>query len=173
MKNFKEKLRDIKLLVFDVDGVLTDGTVICMENGEQLRNMNIKDGYALQLAVKTGIKILIISGGSSKGVLNRLKKLGIEDVLMGVETKLPILESYCVDNKYLPSEVLYMGDDIPDLHCMNWAGTAACPADSASEIKEICDYVSRFQGGKGCVRDIIEQILKVQGKWMKTEAFSW
>lgn len=173
MKNFKEKLRDIKLLVLDVDGVLTDGTVICMENGEQLRNMNIKDGYALQLAVKTGIKILIISGGSSKGVLNRLKKLGIEDVLMGVETKLPILESYCVDNKYLPSEVLYMGDDIPDLHCMNWAGTAACPADSASEIKEICDYVSRFQGGKGCVRDIIEQILKVQGKWMKTEAFSW
>lgn len=173
MKNFKEKLKDIKLLVLDVDGVLTDGMVICSENGDQLRTMNIKDGYALQLAVKTGLGLLIISGGNSKGVLARLQKLGIKDIFMSAETKLPLLESFCVDNKYLPEEVLYMGDDIPDLHCMNWAGTAACPADSANEIKEICDYVSRFNGGGGCVRDIIEQILKVQGKWMQKEAFSW
>jgi 3-deoxy-D-manno-octulosonate 8-phosphate phosphatase (KDO 8-P phosphatase) len=173
MKNFKEKLRAIKLLVLDVDGVLTDGMVICFENGDQIRNMNIKDGYALQLAVKTGLRILIISGGKSQGVLNRLNKLGIEDVMMGAQTKLPLLEAFCVDSKYHSEEVLFMGDDIPDLHCMKWAGTAACPADAANEIKEISDYVSRFQGGKGCVRDVIEQLLKVQGKWMQQEAFSW
>ncbi len=173
MKNFKEKLRAIKLLVLDVDGVLTDGMVICFENGDQIRNMNIKDGYALQLAVKIGLRILIISGGNSQGVLNRLNKLGIEDVMMGAQTKLPLLESFCVDNKYHNEEVLFMGDDIPDLHCMNWAGTTACPADAANEIKEISDYVSRFPGGKGCVRDVIEQLLKVQGKWMQQEAFSW
>lgn len=173
MKNFKEKLRDIKLLALDIDGVLTDGTVFCSENGDQVRTMNIKDGYALQLAVKTGLRILIISGGKSQGVLTRLNKLGIMDVMMGAETKLPLLQSFCKENNYLSDEVLYMGDDIPDLHCMQWVGTAACPADSANEIKEISHYVSRFPGGKGCVRDVIEQLLKVQEKWMQKEAFSW
>jgi 3-deoxy-D-manno-octulosonate 8-phosphate phosphatase (KDO 8-P phosphatase) len=173
MKNFKEKLRSIKLIALDVDGVLTDGSVHCLENGDQVRVMNIKDGYALQLAVKTGIKIIIISGGQSNGVLTRLNKLGISDVMMSIGTKFPVLESFCSENNFLPEEVLFMGDDIPDLHCMSWAGIAACPSDAATEIKEICDYISRFSGGKGCVRDVIEQVLKVQSKWMQSEAFSW
>ena len=171
--NFKEVLPQIKLFVFDIDGVLSDGSIHCFNTGEQLRVLNIKDGYALQLAIKKGYKVAIISGGQSEAVLKRLNLLGITDIFMSVHHKLPLLKQYLSDNNILPEEALYMGDDIPDWECLKYVGAATCPADAANDIIQICPYVSSFGGGKGCVRDVIEQVLKVQGKWMDADAMMW
>ena len=173
MKNYKEHLRKIKALIFDYDGVLSDGTVTILSNGEHLRTGYVKDGYAIQLALKKGYRIAVISGGLSESMKIRCSALGITDAFLGVQDKNSAFDDYLKQNSLLPSEVLFMGDDIPDFHVMKKSGIAACPADAAEEIKAISAYISPFGGGKGCVRDIIEQVLKVQDKWMDADAFTW
>ncbi len=173
MENFKTKLNRVKAFIFDVDGVLTDGSVTLMPDGEQVRVMNIKDGYALQLAVKKGYKIGIISGGTSEMVRKRMVKLGVTDVYLGSHTKIDIYNEFISIYNLNPDEILYMGDDIPDYEVMKLIGVPTCPKDSAPEIKDICIYVSDKDGGKGAVRDVIEQVLKVQGKWFDKDGFVW
>jgi 3-deoxy-D-manno-octulosonate 8-phosphate phosphatase (KDO 8-P phosphatase) len=163
--NFKVRLKTVTTFVFDVDGVLTDGSLLVMPDGEFLRRMNIKDGYAMQLAIKKGYRIAIISGGHSTGVPVRLQRLGIQDVYMGVENKTQVfnvlLTKYSIDT----SQVLFMGDDLPDLPLIKKCGVPCCPADAVTEIKEASIYISQKKGGEGCVRDVIEQVMRVQGNW--------
>lgn len=173
MENFKTKLTRVKAFIFDVDGVLTDGSVTLMPDGEQVRVMNIKDGYALQLAVKKGYKVAIISGGRSEMVRKRLNGLGITDVYLGVQDKVDAYKEYIEINGLQPHEILYMGDDMPDYEVMKRVGVPTCPRDAAHEIKDICIYVSHQDGGKGAVRDVLEQVMKVQGKWMDADGFVW
>ncbi|MBU2652294.1 MAG: HAD hydrolase family protein [Bacteroidetes bacterium] len=173
MKNYKELLKDVNTLVFDYDGVLTDGTVILQESGEPLRTANVKDGYALQLAAKNGYRIVIISGGKSTSMHNRFKALNINDIFLGVEKKLDVFNHYIKKHKIDLDHVLYMGDDIPDYEIMKEVGIPVCPADAADEIKRISIYISHLKGGEGCARDVIEQVMKVQNKWMNDGAFHW
>ncbi len=173
MMNYKKHLKDINTFIFDYDGVLTDGTVILQDDGEPLRTAYVKDGYALQLAIRHGYNIAIISGGRSQSIANRLRLLNVEDVFLGVATKLEVLRDYMKTKELESKNIIFMGDDIPDYHAMKEAGIAACPADAAEEIISISDYISPYPGGKGCVRDIIEQVMKVQGKWMNDGAFLW
>jgi len=173
MTNYKELLKDIKTFIFDYDGVLTEGIITLTEEGEPLRTANVKDGYALQLAVKKGYRIAVISGGKSRSMENRLASLGIKDVFLGVEHKVEVFNKYLEENNLKKEEVIYMGDDIPDYHVMKMASVAVCPADAAEEIRGISHYISHYSGGKGCVRDIIEQVLKLQQNWMNDDAFKW
>ncbi|HEY5367808.1 MAG TPA: HAD hydrolase family protein [Hanamia sp.] len=159
------RLKMIKTFVFDMDGVLTDGSILVDHNNNWLRQMNIRDGYALQLASSEGFGIIVISGSDSPQVLDRLHKLGITEVFMKVKNKQQFLRDFAKERKIDLSEVLFMGDDIPDLICLQLAGVGACPADAASEIKEIASYISSYEGGKGCVRDVIEKVLKLNHKW--------
>jgi 3-deoxy-D-manno-octulosonate 8-phosphate phosphatase (KDO 8-P phosphatase) len=163
--NVLELFKPITTLVFDVDGVLTDGMLAVLPNGIFARSMNVKDGYALQLAVKRGYIVIIISGGTSGEVEERLRKLGVTQVYMQVIDKVRVLEEYLSTNNISWSEVMYMGDDIPDLQVMKQAGIACCPADAVEEIKEVSAYISPKNGGYGCGRDVIEKILKVRGHW--------
>jgi 3-deoxy-D-manno-octulosonate 8-phosphate phosphatase (KDO 8-P phosphatase) len=167
------KFKDITTFIFDVDGVLTDGSVYVNEAGEQTRSFNIKDGYALQLAVKCGYNVCAISGSRSKIAIHRLSSLGIKDIYLGCGVKSETFKVYINERGISPMNVLYMGDDIPDLEVMQQVGLPVCPADAAEEIKELCEYVSPLAGGKGCARDVIEKALKIQGKWMGAEAYSW
>ena len=164
-KSYKELMPQITTFIFDVDGVLTDGSVHVFENGELVRQMNIKDGYALKTAVDEGFNVCIISGGSNEGVRSRLSNLGLTDIYLGAHNKIEqyneILKKYNLN----PKNVLYMGDDIPDYPVMKLVGLSCCPKDAAPEIQGISKYISQKNGGKGCVRDVIEQVLKVQGKW--------
>ncbi len=164
-KSYKEYLEHITTLIFDVDGVLTDGTITVTTSGEMLRSMNIKDGYALKTAVDNGFNICIISGGSNEGVRLRLKGLGIKDIYLGAHNKIEQLNTYLSTHNIKSENVLYMGDDIPDYPVMKGIGLPCCPQDAVPEIKNISKYVSHKKGGKGAVRDVIEQVLKVQGKW--------
>ncbi|MDF2436293.1 MAG: 3-deoxy-D-manno-octulosonate 8-phosphate phosphatase [Bacteroidota bacterium] len=173
MENFKSKLKRVKAFIFDVDGVLTDGSVTLMPDGEQVRVMNIKDGYALQLAVKKGFVVAIISGGRSEMVRKRLNGLGISDVYLAIENKIDKYKELLEIHELDPEEVLYMGDDIPDYEVMKRVGIPTCPNDSAQEIKDISIYVSHQKGGKGAVRDVIEQVMKVQGLWKDHDGFVW
>jgi 3-deoxy-D-manno-octulosonate 8-phosphate phosphatase (KDO 8-P phosphatase) len=163
--NLPEVFKLITTLVFDVDGVLTDGTLIVLPGGVMARRMNVKDGYALQLAVKKGYNIVIISGGVSEEVADRLNKLGVSAVFMKVTDKLRVLKEYVEVKKLSWQEVMFMGDDIPDLEVMQKVGLACCPVDAVSEIKEIAAYISPLKGGLGCGRDVIEKILKIRGHW--------
>ena len=165
MKNFKEILSDVKLFVFDVDGVLTDGSVHCYNDGEQVRVMNIKDGYALQLAVKKGYRIGIITGGNSQTVKKALESLGIQDIFLAQHDKLQCYKDYINEHDLKEEEILYMGDDLPDYEVMKRVGLAVCPFNAAYEIKEICTYISNRNGGEACVRDVIEQVMRSQGTW--------
>jgi len=165
MENFKQKLTRIKTLLFDVDGVLTNGQVFLMENGEFVRNMNSKDGYALQLAVKKGYRVAIITGGNSQVVKKALHGLGIADVFLSQHDKLQCYKDYINEHNLNEEEILYMGDDLPDYEVMQRVGIASCPNNSAHEIKEISIYISNRNGGEGCARDIIEQVMRSQGKW--------
>ncbi|WP_103070595.1 KdsC family phosphatase [Aquimarina sediminis] len=165
-KSYKEYLHHITTFIFDVDGVLTDGTVIINTDGQLLRTMNIKDGYALKAAVDQGYNVCIISGGKNEGVRQRLKGLGITDIYLGAHHKTEQLNEYLNARNLKTENVLYMGDDIPDLPVMEMIGLPTCPQDAVAEIKEVSKYVSFKKGGKGCVRDVIEQVLKVQGKWI-------
>jgi 3-deoxy-D-manno-octulosonate 8-phosphate phosphatase (KDO 8-P phosphatase) len=173
MESFLHKLKDITTFIFDVDGVLTDGSVFVTETGEQSRAFNIKDGYALQLAVKCGYNVCAISGSRSKTAIYRLNSLGITDVFIGAHFKINKFKDYLESKHILPTNVLYMGDDIPDLGVMKLAGLPVCPADACEEIKAVSQYISPLGGGKGCARDVIEKVLKVQDKWMSEEAYSW
>ena len=162
---FLKKIQTIKAFIFDVDGVLTDGTVHVTESGEQLRSFNIKDGYALQLAVKRGYPVGIISGARSQGVVSRLKGLGIHHIYTGVEDKMLVFKQFISENSISADDIVYMGDDVPDLLIMKQTGLAVCPADAVEEIKAASQYISPKKGGAGCARDIIEKILKIQNKW--------
>ena len=162
-------LKNIKLFVLDVDGVLTDGSLILLENGEMARIMNIKDGYAIQLAVKKGYDILIISGGKSEAVKVRLEKLGVKNIFLSVKNKKELLSKYIINNNYSIEQVLYMGDDIPDVLVMQTVSVACAPADAVPEIKAIAHYISPIPGGKGCVRDVIEKVLKLNADWNDTD----
>lgn len=164
-KNYKEIMRDVTTFIFDVDGVLTDGTVTVFPNGELIRTMNIKDGYALKVAAEMGYRICIISGGKNPAVKSRLEALGVKDVYLGAHKKMDLFNEYLEKNKIDPKQVLFMGDDIPDLPVMLKSGLPTCPKDAVPEIRNISLYVSQKNGGKGCVRDVIEQVLKVQDKW--------
>ncbi len=164
-KNYKELMPLISTFVFDVDGVLTDGTVTIFPNGELVRKMNTKDGYALKTAIDKGYRVCIISGGTNEGVRSRLQGLGVKDIYLGAHNKIDQLEEYVTSNNIELKEVLYMGDDIPDLQVMQQVALAACPKDAVPEIQEIARYISQKKGGQGCVRDVIEQVLKVQDKW--------
>ena len=165
-KSYKEYLTHITTFIFDVDGVLTDGTINVTTTGEMLRTMNIKDGFALKTAVDNGYNVCIISGGSNEGVRKRLQGLGIKDIYLGTHQKTKTLTEYMVEKSIQRENVLYMGDDIPDLFVMQEIGLPCCPQDAVPEIKHISKYVSHKKGGKGCVRDVIEQVMKVQGKWI-------
>lgn len=160
------KFKKIRCIVLDVDGVLTDGTILVTESGEFLRSFNVKDGYAIQLAVKRGIKVFVISGGQSKGVLERMKRLGVDQIHLGISNKLSLLQKISSSEGLKPDEILFVGDDIPDLESMRWCGVSVCPADAAEDIKKISSFISPFKGGKGVVRDIIEKILKLQDNWV-------
>ncbi len=173
MSNYKEKLTPITTFIFDYDGVLTDGKVLVLNKDEQLRSSNVKDGYALQYAVKKGYKICVISGGKSRSMSERMESLGITDVFLGVERKIEVYEKYLRENNLQKSEVLYMGDDIPDYEVMMNVGVSTCPSDASIEIKSIADYISDAKGGDGCVRDIIEQVLRLHDNWFHKDAFHW
>lgn len=163
--NFKELLQSVRCFVFDIDGVLTDGSLMVQADGTMLRRMNIKDGYALKSAVKRNYDVFIISGSKQDGSAARLRNLGIEHVHTGVENKLAQLENLMLTTRTRPSEILYMGDDMPDFEVMRICGVRTCPADAVHQIKSICQYVSPFKGGEGCVRDVIEQVLTLRGEW--------
>ncbi|MGM5470124.1 KdsC family phosphatase [Flavobacteriaceae bacterium LMO-SS05] len=164
-KSYKEYLNHITTFIFDVDGVLTDGTVTLTTSGELLRTMHIKDGFALKTAVDAGYHVCVISGGTNEGVRVRLKGLGITDIYLGAHNKIEQFEEYLDIYNIKSENVLYMGDDIPDYPVMKMVGLPCCPQDAVQEIKVISKYVSHKNGGKGAVRDVIEQVLKVQGKW--------
>lgn len=168
-KSYKEHLKHITTFVFDVDGVLTDGNVMITSTGELYRSMNIKDGFALKTAAERGFNVCIISGGTNEGVRFRLNGLGLEHVFLGISDKLQQLNSFMKHAGIKKENVLFMGDDIPDLYAMQEVGLPCCPQDAVPEIKNICKYVSHKSGGQGCVRDVIEQVLKVQGKWINKE----
>lgn len=160
-----ERFKSITTFAFDVDGVLTDGTVIILPAGIMARKMNVKDGYALQLAVKRGYNVVVVSGGASEEVADRLHKLGISEVFMKVTDKLNVLKQYLENKQIGWNEVLFMGDDIPDEEVMKKAGMACCPLDAVQEIKDISAYISPVNGGFGCGRDVIEKVLKIRGHW--------
>ena len=166
-KSYKEYLHQITTFIFDVDGVLTDGTLKITTDGQMHREMNVKDGYALKTALNEGYNVCIISGGTDEGVRHRLQGLGIKNVYLGAHQKVNQLTEYINEHGIQTENILYMGDDIPDYPVMKMVGLPACPQDAVKEIKEVSKYISHKNGGKGCVRDVIEQVLKVQGKWMR------
>jgi 3-deoxy-D-manno-octulosonate 8-phosphate phosphatase (KDO 8-P phosphatase) len=164
-KSYKQYLPEIDTFIFDVDGVLTNGTVTVMPDGQLVRQMNIKDGYALKTAVDKGYRVCIISGGTNEGVRTRLKNLGITDIYLGAHDKIEQYNELVDMYDLSPEKVLYMGDDLPDYPVMKLVGMPSCPKDAAPEIQGISKYISNKNGGEGCVRDVLEQVMRVQGKW--------
>lgn len=173
MTNFKEDLVRVKAFVFDIDGVLSLQTINLNSFGVPNRTVNLRDGYAVQLAVKKGYLVAVISGCNSKEYLKRLKQLGVKDVYLNSRSKLEHFNSFLKKNNLDKSDVLFMGDDIPDYEVMKVAGIPVCPSDADSEIKQVATYISDRKGGEGCVRDVIEQVLRLHNKWMDTEGFIW
>ena len=166
-KSYKQLLSAITTFIIDIDGVLTDGTVHITSSGELLRTMNVKDGYALRTAIKLGYHICIISGGKNEGVKTRLQGLGIKHIYLGVGDKVKCLETFINNNNIAIQNIVYMGDDIPDIRVIQMVGLPCCPQDAIPEIKAVCNYISHKNGGQGAVRDILEQVMKVQGNWEK------
>lgn len=171
--NYKELFKNITTVVLDVDGVLTNGEVLLMPGMAPVRKMYSKDGYALQLAVRNGIRVAIITGGTSTDVKERLSGLGITDVYLGASSKMDAFEDLKMCYDLSNEEILYMGDDLPDYDVMELAGLACAPQDAAPEIKAIADYVSPVLGGEGCVRDVVEQLLKIHNLWGRKEDRTW
>lgn len=171
MKNYKEQLKDITTFIFDYDGVMTNGDVLVDADGVPLRSTNVKDGFALQLAARLGYNIAIITGGYSVSIEKRMEMLGIKDVFVRSASKVEVLQKYMETKNLKPEEIIYIGDDLPDYPVMKMVGLPVCPADAVPEIKDISLYISHLGGGKGAVRDIIEQVLKAQDKWMKDFTF--
>lgn len=167
-------LSSIRAIIFDIDGVLSAETIVLNHDGEPLRTVNIKDGYAIQLAMKMGLRIVILTGGYTEAVRLRYERLGVEDIFMKCAVKLVAYEAFKKKYGYEDSQIVYVGDDIPDYEVMSRVGCPCCPADACEEIKAVSRYVSRKNGGYGCGRDIIEQVLRAQGKWMADKtAFGW
>ncbi|MBC7642448.1 MAG: HAD-IIIA family hydrolase [Flavobacterium sp.] len=164
-KSYKEIMNDITTFIFDVDGVLTDSSVHITETGEMQRIMNIRDGFAMKAALESGYNVCIISGGNNAGIRIRLQNLGIKDIHLSAPDKVVTYNDYLKMYSLKSENVLYMGDDIPDYHVMQLVGLASCPQDAVPEIKAIAKYISHVNGGRGAVRDVIEQVMKVQGKW--------
>jgi 3-deoxy-D-manno-octulosonate 8-phosphate phosphatase (KDO 8-P phosphatase) len=173
MSNFKEQLKDIKAFVFDVDGVFANENLFFHPSGEPMRSMNIKDGYAVQLAIKEGYPIAIITGSKTEAIRTRFQGLGVTDIYLGSCNKIENFKDFLSKYQLKPEDILYMGDDLPDYQVMSIVGVPTCPANSAQEIKSISKYISNQNGGEGCVRDVIEQVLRVQNKWMNMNAFKW
>ncbi len=173
MTNFKEDLTTVKAFLFDIDGVLSLQTISLNAFGVPNRTVNLRDGYALQLAVKKGYHVAVISGSSSKEYQRRLKLLGINEIYLGCKAKLEFYTLFREKHKLKDSEILFMGDDIPDYEVMKIAGVPVCPSDADSEIKQISTYISDRKGGEGCVRDIIEQVMRLHNRWMDNDAFTW
>ncbi len=167
-------LKRVTTIIMDVDGVLSKGTIPMSAEGDPLRTVNIKDGYALQLAVKMGLRLCIITGGKDDAIVKRYSKLGIKDVFMGCGVKLGVYRKYIEDHGLQDGEVIYVGDDIPDYEIMKVVGCPCCPNDACADIKEISTYISPYNGGMGCMRDIIEQVMRAQGLWLSSaKAFGW
>lgn len=174
-------LKKIRAIVFDVDGVLSAETIplpavnpMDSGDGQPMRTVNIKDGYAIQLALKMGLHLAIITGGTTQSVRLRYERLGMKDIYMGAAVKIKTYEEFKAKYNLADDEVIYMGDDIPDLQIMQIVGCPCCPADACAEVKEISVYISHKNGGYGCARDVIEQVLKAQGLWMSdAKAFGW
>jgi len=173
MHNYREKLHKITTFIFDFDGVLSDGKIWVLPDGEQMRATNVKDGYAMQYALKKGYRIAIISGGIGESMRLRYQTFKGIEIFLKVSNKVEVFNSYIETNKISPEEVLYMGDDIPDYELMKICGLKCCPADACTEIKEISDYISCANGGYGAVRDVIEQTLRAQNRWMEADACIW
>jgi len=163
--NVLEKFLPVTTVILDMDGVLSDGSLLITPDGEWVRKMNIKDGYILQLAVKKGYRVMVITGSSSSPVEKRLNRLGINMVYQNVKDKMMLLKTLMAEHAFSSVETLYMGDDIPDLDVMKFCGLSCCPADSSRDILAIADYISPVKGGEGCVRDVLEKLMRVQGKW--------
>ena len=163
--SYKQLLPKISTFIFDVDGVLTNGILTIMPSGELVRHMNVKDGYAMKIALNKGFRVCIISGGTNQAVKSRLAALGMEDIYLGAHDKIQQYNEIVGKYNLSAENVLYMGDDIPDLPVMQKVGLASCPNDAVPEIQNASKYISNLKGGEGCVRDVIEQVLKVQGKW--------
>lgn len=167
-------LKKIKALVFDVDGVLSSSTIVLSSTGEPLRTINIKDGYAIQLAVKRGFHVAIITGGKTEAVRKRYEGLGVTDLYLGSNVKLLAYDDFKQKHGLNDDEVLYMGDDIPDLEVLSRVGCPCCPADACPDVKQMCLYVSDYNGGYGCGRDVVEQVLRAHDKWLGDKtAFGW
>ena len=174
MSGIPYDLSKIKAFAFDVDGVLSSSTIPLHPSGEPMRMINIKDGYAIQYAVKTGYPLAIITGGRTDAVRKRFTGLGVTDIFLGADIKLPIYEKWLQKHNLVDEEVMFMGDDIPDYEVLQRVGLPCCPSDAAPEIKSVCIYVSHRKGGYGCGRDVVEQVLRAQGLWMSHEkAFGW
>jgi len=173
MANFKEDLVRVKAFIFDIDGVLSLQTITLNSFGVPNRTVNLRDGYALQLAVKKGYKIGVISGSSSKEYQKRLKLLGVKDIYLNSRSKIEHFNNFLEKHNLNKSDVLFMGDDIPDYDVMKAAGVPVCPSDADSEIKQLSSYISDKKGGEGCVRDVIEQVLRLNNDWMDSDAFTW
>ena len=165
VSKYKEQLSHIKAFVLDVDGVLTNGGLIIYPNGKFLRQMNAKDGFAIKTAINQGYLLCIITGGREQNIKDRLEHLGVNKVFLNAHNKLPLLKQFIKEYNLNKKEIIYMGDDIPDIDCLKYVGLSCCPFDAVNEVKEICNYISHKKGGEGCVRDIIEQTLKVSKKW--------
>jgi len=173
MANFKEDLVKVKAFIFDIDGVLSLQTINLNSFGVPNRTVNLRDGYALQLAVKKGYHIGIISGSNSKKYQKRLRMLGVNDICLRSRSKLNDFNIFLKKHDLNKSDVLFMGDDIPDFEVMKEAGIPVCPSDADSEIKQVSSYISDKKGGEGCVRDVIEQVLRLHNNWMDSDAFTW
>ena len=167
MGNFKEDIARVKAFVFDVDGVMTDGGIIPTPDGDFIRRYYAKDGYAMAYAIREGYKICVISGGRGEMLRRRLEMLGVERMYLNCMDKITAIKEFMADYDLVAEEVIYMGDDIPDLECMRLVGIPVCPADACMEVIEASRYVSEYNGGYGAVRDIVEQVLRVQGRWAK------
>jgi len=162
---YKNKLKKIQAFVLDVDGVLTNGGLIIYPDGTFLRQMNAKDGYAIKTAINKGYIVGVITGGREQNVKDRLKNLGVNEVFLNAHDKLTVLKGFMKKYKLQKEEILYMGDDIPDIEVLKYVGVSCCPQDAVQEVKESSNYISNRKGGEGCVRDVIEQTLKVTDKW--------
>jgi len=171
--NYKDKLQHITTFCFDYDGVFTDGVMILLDNGSVARTAHVRDGYAVQLAAKKGFRILVITGGNQEAVRGRFEGLGVSEVFLGCRDKSKTLAEYKEAKGLKKEEILYMGDDIPDYKAIQEVGLACCPADAVPEIKSVVDYISPVAGGRGCVRDVIEQTLKAQDKWLDQDSHEW
>jgi 3-deoxy-D-manno-octulosonate 8-phosphate phosphatase (KDO 8-P phosphatase) len=168
---YKEALKKVKAFAFDVDGVFSDGILLMDPDGELTRSMNIKDGFAIKLASTKGYPIAVITGANSESIRKRFNILGVNDVYLKSARKLDDLTHFSRKYNLEFTDILYMGDDLPDYQVMRKVGFPACPGDAVSEIKQIARYISGYKGGQGCVRDVIEQVLRVQGVWMADETF--